>query len=172
MGTAKWRLWRYNLKIWARKREGERRSDLNDTNFAWLAGGRCGRRGEGLADFFQLTAFFSGVFPSDFASKLSVQLLRGTENTSRYVNRCGYQQMKNNVCSKMPPTANRRIFLHKPIAGSLTWTAFPRGWVPLVPLEMFLQKTKGKVQENWLSLLDQKTWQQLCLCKRKTYLFI
>ena len=83
-----------------------------------------------------------------FSSKLSVQLLRGTENTCRYVDRCGYQQTKNNLCSKMPPTANLRIFLHKPIAGSLTWTAFPRGWVPLVPLETFLQKTKGKVQEN------------------------
>ena len=52
MGTAKWRLafWRYNLKIWARKREGERRSDLNDTNIrlgrpgpAGLAGGRSQR---------------------------------------------------------------------------------------------------------------------------------
>ena len=59
MGTAKWRLWRYNLKIWARKREGERRSDLNDTNIAWPVGGRCGPRGEeGLAYFFQLWAFF------------------------------------------------------------------------------------------------------------------
>ena len=137
---------RPHLKIWARKREGERRSDLNDTNIALPAGGHCGRRGEeGLADFFQLWAFFRVCSRAIFASKLSVQLLRVTENTSRYVDRWGYQQTKNNLCSKMPPTANLRIFLHKSIAGSLTWTAFPRGWVPLVPLETFLQKTKGKV---------------------------
>ena len=49
---------------------------------------------------------------------------------------------KNNLCSKMLPAANLRIFLHKPIAGSLTWTAFPRGWVPLIPLETCLQKNK------------------------------
>ena len=60
MGTAKWRLalWRYNLKIWARKREGERRSDLNDTNIAWpvRASGPCGRK---VAAYFflQLQAF-------------------------------------------------------------------------------------------------------------------
>ena len=88
------------------------------------------------------------MFPAFFALKLSVQLLRGPENTCRYVDRCGYQQTKNNLRSKMPPTANLRIFLHKPTAGSLTWTAFPRGWVPRVPLETFLQKTKGKGQEN------------------------
>ena len=98
--------------------------------------------------FFPTLSFFRVCSPAIFASKLSVQLLRGTENISRYVDRCGYQQTKNNLCSKIPPTANLRIFLHKPIAGSLAWTAFPRGWVPLVPLETFLQKTKGKVQEN------------------------
>ena len=38
----------------SKKKRGERRSDLNDTNIAWPAGGRCGRRGEGEADFFQL----------------------------------------------------------------------------------------------------------------------
>ena len=53
--------------------------------------------------------------PAIFASKFSVQLLRGTENTCKYVDRCGYQQTKNNLCSKMPPTANLRTFLHKPI---------------------------------------------------------
>ena len=36
-------------------------------------------------------------------------------------------------------------FLHKPIVGSLTWTAFPRGWVPLDPLERCLKK-KQKVR--------------------------
>ena len=136
MGTAKWRLWRYNLKILARRREGERGSDLNDTNIAWPAGGRCGRRGEGEADFFPTLSFFRVCPSAIFASKLSVQLLRGTENTSRYVDRCGYQQ-KNNLCSKMPPTANLRIFLHKPIAGSLTWTAFPAGGFRSFRLQRF-----------------------------------
>ena len=92
--------------------------------------------------FFLTLRFFRVCSPAIFASKLSVELLRGTENTSRYVDRCGYQQTKNNLCSKMPPTANLRIFLHKPIAGSLPLTSFHRGWVPLVPLETFLQKNK------------------------------
>ena len=56
----------------------------------------------------------------------------------------------------MPPTANLRKFLHKPIAGSLTWIAFPRGWVPLIPLETFLQITKGKVQGKVIELVGAK----------------
>ena len=48
----------------------------------------------------------------------------------------------------MPPTANLRIFLHKPIAGLLPLTAFPRGWVPLVPLETFLQKQKVRSKKT------------------------
>ena len=50
------------------------------------------------------------------------------------------------LCSKMPLTANLRIFLHKPIAGSLTWLLFPAGG--LVPLETCLHKTEAKVQEK------------------------
>ena len=136
--------------------------------------------------FFPTLSFFRMSSRAIFASKLSVQLLRGTENTCRYVERCGNHQTKKNVCLvwnsiksekrvlmiKMLPTANLRIFLHKPIAGLLTWTAFPRWWVPLDPLETCLQKTKGKVLENWSSLLEQETWRQLCVYKRKTYLLI
>ena len=48
----------------------------------------------------------------------------------------------------MPPTANLRIFLHKPIARSLSWTALPCVRVTLDLLETYLQKTKGKVLEN------------------------
>ena len=48
----------------------------------------------------------------------------------------------------MAPTANLRIFLHKSIEGSLTWTAFPGGWVLLDPLETCLHKTKDKVLES------------------------
>ena len=88
--------------------------------------------------------------PAIFASKLSVQLLRGTEKTCRYVDRCGYEQTKNNLFSKKASDGESVDFLHKPFAGSLNCTAFPRRWVPLVPLETFLQKTKGKV-------LDQKS---------------
>ena len=151
MGTAKWRLWRYivqseDLSEKERRRK-EKRSQRHEHCLARRRSLRPARRRRS-SRFFPTLSFFSGVFPAIFASKLSVQLLRGTENTSRYADRCGYQQTTKNVCSKMPPTANLRIFLHKPIAGSLTWTAFPRGWVPPVALETFLQKTKGKVQEN------------------------
>ena len=125
------------------KKERRRKENRSQRHEHCLAGRRSLRPARRSSRFFSnFELFFGCVPPAIFASKLSVQLLRGTESTSRYVDRSGYQQTKNNLCSKMPPTANLRIFLHKPIAGSLTWTAFPRGWVPLVPLEAFLEKNK------------------------------
>ena len=95
------------------------------------------------------------MFPRLFfvASKLSVQFLRGTYNTCRYVDRCGYQQTKNTLCSKMPPTANLRFFLHKPIAGSLTWTAFPPGLFCSFHLKHFCKKTKGTGPRKLIELV-------------------
>ena len=123
------------------RRRKEKRSQRNEHCSAGRRSLRPARRRRS-GRFFPTLSFFSGVFPSVFCFETERSAFRGTENTSRYVDRCGYQQTKNNLCSKMPPTANLTIVLHKPIAGSLTWTAFPRGWVPLVPLETFLQKNK------------------------------
>ena len=74
-----------------------------------------GRRRSNL--FFPTLSFFSGVFPGD----LCFDIERSTSSWFRehlkiYVERCGYQQMKNNLCSKIPTRTNLRIFLHKPIA--------------------------------------------------------
>ena len=60
---------------------------------------------------------------------------------------------------KLPPTANLKISLHEPIAGSLTWTVF-FGWVPVDLLEFFC-KTKEEGLENWSSLLETKTRKNL-----------
>ena len=118
-----------NLSKKERRRKDKRfeRHDLNDTNIAWPARARGGgQRGRKKVQPIFFLALFRVCSRAIFASKLSVQLIRGTENTCRYVERCGYQQTKNNFCSNMPPTANLRIFIHKPIARSLTWTAYPR----------------------------------------------
>ena len=89
---------------------------------------------------FSKFGLFYGCVPRVMSNSiLSVQLLHDAENTRRYVERCGYQQTENH---KMPPTAILGIYLHKPNAGSLTWTiatAFRSGWVLLILLESFSQ---------------------------------
>ena len=129
------------------RRRKEKRSQRHEHCLARRRSLRPARRRRS-SRFFPTLSVFRVCSPAIFASKLSVQLLRGTENTCRYMDRCGYQQTKKNLCSKMPPTANLRIFLHKPIAGSLTWTVFPRGWVLLVPHETFLQKRKVRSKKT------------------------
>ena len=132
MGTAKWRLalWRYNLTIWARKREGERRSDLNDEHCLAGPGLRALRaEEEGRSVFFFTTLGFpAGVFPTFWELVFSRQLLSGVEKACRYVDRTGYQRTTSGLCSKMPPTANWRLFVHTPIAGATDSDRFSRGW--------------------------------------------
>ena len=174
MGTAKWRLalWRYNLKIWARKREGERGSDLNDTNIAWpvRASGPCGRKV--AAYFFTTSGFPAGVFPTFWELVFSRQLLSGVEKACRYVDRTGYQRTTSGLCSKMPPTAIWRFFVNTPIAGATDSDRFSRGWVPLLPRWVFLRWRQGKVKRERLKLLDLKTYCQFCSHKRKTVLLV
>ena len=175
MGTAKWRLvlWRYNLKIWARKREGERRSDLNDTNIAWPArtSGPCGRK-KVAAYFFYNFRLSCGVFPTFWELVFARQLLSGVEKACRYVDRTGYQRRTSGLCSKMPPTAIWRLFVHTPIAGATDSDRFSRGWVPLLPRWVFLRWRQGKVKRERLKLLDLKTYCQFCSHKRKTVLLV
>ena len=150
METAKWRLalWRYNLKIWARKREGERIGDLNDTNIAWpvRASGPCGRKV--AAYFFTTLGFHAGVFPTFWELVFSWQLLSGVEKACRYVDRTGYQRTTSGLCSKMPRTAIWRLFVHTPIAGATVSDRFSRGCVPLLPRWVFLRCRQGKVKRE------------------------
>ena len=177
MGTAKWRLAhrRYNLKIWARKREGERRSDLNQRHEHCLAGPgqRALRAEEGRSVFFFTTLGFpAGVFPTFWELVFSRQLLSGVEKACRYVDRTGYQRTTSGLCSKMPLTAIWRLFVHTPIAGATDSVRFSRGWVPLLPRWVFLRWRQGKVKRERLKLLDLKTYCQFCSRKGKTVLLV
>ena len=175
MGTAKWRLalWRYNLKIWARKREGERRSDLNDEHCLAGPGLRALRAEEGRSVFFVTTLGFpAGVFPAFWELVFSRQLLSGVEKACRYVDRTGYQRTTSGLCSKMPPTAIWRLFVHTPIAGATDSDRSSRRWVPLLPRWVFLRWRQGKVKRERLKLLDLKTYCQFCSHKRKTVLLV
>ena len=179
MGTAKWRLalWRYHgyVTIWRfeQEREKEKGEAISTTDIAWPARA-CGPCGRKVAAYFFFTTlgFPAGVFPTFWELVFSRQLLSGVEKACRYVDRTGYQRTTSGLCSKMPPTAIWRLFVHTPIAGATDSDRFSRGWVPLLPRWVFLRWRQGKVKRERLKLLDLKTYCQFCSHKRKTVLLV
>ena len=127
MGTAKLRPWRYNLKIMLSKK-GRRKEKRSQRHEHCLAGRRSLRPAlsRRSSRFFPTLSFSRVCCPAIFESKLSVQLLRGSENTCRYVDQCGYKQTKKNLCSKN--------FSTQAYCRVADFDCFSPGWVPLVPL--------------------------------------
>ena len=159
MGTAKWRLalWRYNLKIWARNREGERRSDLNDEHC--LAGpgpaGLAGAEEEGRSVFFFTTLSFpAGVFPTFWELVFSRQLFSGVEKACRYVDRTGYQRNDEWFVLKDASDGDLEAFCtHAYCRCDWLGTGFPAGGFHSFCVGYFFRWRQGKVKRERIKIV-------------------
>ena len=155
------------------RRRKEKRSQRHEHCLAGGPGQRSLRAEEDRSVYFFTTLGFpAGVFPTFWELAFSRQLLSGVEKACRYVDRTGYQRTTSGLCSKMPPTAIWRLFVHTPIVGATGSDRFSRGWVPLLPRWVFLRWRQGKVKRERLKMLDLKTYCQFCSHKRKTVLLV
>ena len=64
------------------------------------------------------------------------------------MDRTGYQRTTSGLCSKMPPTAIWRLFVHTPIAGATDSDRFSRGGFHSFRVGYFFVEGKVRLKEK------------------------